>query len=74
MKVEPIFIGQSLVAIKTMREAGMTDGQIACVLQDVRASAITEERLRVNRVLSANPPTHPIWTDMLAAVEDVKGD
>jgi hypothetical protein len=74
LKVEPLFISGCLEAIAIMRAAGISNAEIACVLQDVRASAIREERLRIDSVLSANPPIHPVWTEFSKAVADIKGD
>ena len=58
-----IFYAGCHSAIKMMREANMSDGHIACVLQDVRAAAIQEERLRMEKVRMDNPPQYSTLTE-----------
>jgi hypothetical protein len=52
-------------AVGMMRESGMNDTRIACVLCDVRAAAIHEERQRVELLAQRNPPQAGIrWSVM----------
>jgi hypothetical protein len=57
--VDPHFVFSCRSAVKTMREAGMNDTLIGCVLSEVRAAAIFEERFRIQALMTSNPPVHP---------------
>jgi hypothetical protein len=57
-KVDHNFISGCLQAIADMRGAGINDTLIACILSDVRAAAIREERMRVEVLIRDNPPVY----------------
>lgn len=63
-----IFIAQARPAIQTLRECNVSDAIIACVLCDVRAAAIAEERLRVETLAKLNVPNYPTWVKMRDAL------
>jgi hypothetical protein len=67
-EVDHNFISGCLAAIADMRAAGMNDALIACVLTDVRAAAIREERMRLEGLLRANPPVHLPHGDYVEAI------
>ena len=54
----PLFFGGCIAAIREMRQAGLNDMIIGCVLSEIRTAAISEERLRMEEVRSKNPPEH----------------
>ena len=64
------FIFSCYRAIETMRQAGLNDTLIACVLSEVRAAAIFEERQRLEILLRANPPHHPPHGVIAKQIED----
>jgi hypothetical protein len=68
--VSPLFIAQARVAIDALRTCNVSDATIACVISDVRAAAIAEERLRVEAITSKNPPSYPTWVQMMNAFKD----
>lgn len=54
----PLFFGGCIAAIREMRQYGMNEMIVGCVLSEVRAAAIAEERQRVDELRSKNPPEH----------------
>lgn len=58
-RIDFLFYTQVRQAVDTMRSSGMGEVDIACVLADIRAAAINEERFRLEKLLRANPPYHP---------------
>ena len=67
---DALFIGGVLNVVKELREAGLDDVKIACILCDVRAAAIREERQRFDNLNHGNPPVFPRWGDMMDAFKD----
>lgn len=63
-KINHIFASVCRGAVADMRQAGMSDTTIACVVTEIRSAAIHEERLRLSTLLALNPPTHLSHTDM----------
>jgi hypothetical protein len=63
-----VFLMSSRQAIATMREDGMNETRIACVVTEIRSAAIQEERLRLRRLMDDNPPNHIGWPHMLGAI------
>jgi hypothetical protein len=57
-KPDSIFFIWVRQAIGTMRDAGMNDALIACVLTEIRSAAIHEERGRIDKLFYNNPPHH----------------
>ena len=57
-------------AIDDMRRHGMNLTIIGCALQEVRAAAIQEERLRLEVLLRNNPPSHPAGTYIAEQLEE----
>lgn len=53
-------------AVRRMRDRGMTDTEIACIIQDIRHATLQSERLRMKWVYDANSPTN-YWH---GAIED----
>lgn len=64
VQVDHNFIAGCRNAIDDMRRAGMNETIIACVLCDVRAAAIREERQRIEDVMREAPPHHPTHGEM----------
>jgi hypothetical protein len=54
--IDPVFISYCRQSIDDMRRHGMNDVIIACVLSEVRAAGILEERRRIAAIYKANPP------------------
>lgn len=69
-KVMGLFFANIVRAVTDMRRAGLTEADIACIVGDIRAAAITEERLRLEMVLKEHPPKHPTWVEMRDALVD----
>ena len=57
-------------SIEDMRNAGMSLTFIGCALQEIRAAAIQEKRLRVEALLRNNPPHHPAGTYICEQLEE----
>lgn len=63
-RIGDLFWARVSGTIREMRSFGLSDTQIACLLSDIRAAAIQEERLRAETVYRANPPVHPTWVEV----------
>lgn len=68
--VHPLFIAQARQAIRTLQESNLNDTLIASVVTEIRSAAIAEERLRVEALMTANPPCHAAWPDMARLLHD----
>lgn len=69
-KISHNFIIPCHQAIRSMREAGMNDYMIGCVLTEVRSAAITEERMRLDRLTREFPPYHATQGEMTAMMDE----
>lgn len=67
-KVGTIFFANIRTAIDEMRKAGLQDATIACIVCDIRAAAIHEERLRAEITTKNNPPHYPTYIEMREAI------
>jgi hypothetical protein len=57
-EIPPSFALRCGKSIQTMRRAGLNDIQIACILQDARSCALSEEFTRLQELVRQNPPKH----------------
>lgn len=57
--------------INIMRKAGLNDGIIASIIQDIRSYTLNEEFNRLKELMIANPPHHHPWGEMFDAIEKV---
>ena len=69
-KVMGLFFANIVRAVTDMRKAGLSDGEIACIVGDIRSAALHEERLRSEIAVKDNPPKHPTWVEMRDALND----
>lgn len=65
---DPVFFIWARQTIKLMREWGISETRIACVVTELRSVAIHEEQFRRERLLSNNPPSHIGWPAMQEAI------
>lgn len=63
-----------LGAIREMRAAGLNDSRIAILLSDIRAAAISEERMRFERLMLSNPPEYPPWHELRDTIKEITGE
>jgi hypothetical protein len=72
-KMQTMAYGQFLIrcrsAISMMREAGMHDAQIACVVDEIRAAVVNDEFHRIKTIIDQCPPDHQPWGVILDEIK-----
>jgi hypothetical protein len=66
--------GGTIATVRDMREHGISDTTIAIWIQEIRAAAITEERLRLEQVLRTHPPQQPTHIEIREAIVELHGE
>lgn len=69
---DSVFIARCSTAIRMMREAGINEVRLACVLTEVRSAALSQEYFRVTELLRLNPPRHLPHGEMADIVEKIR--
>lgn len=63
------FLCSIFTTIDFMRQYGLSEVNIACIIADIRSAAIAEERMRVNKLMINNPPTHVSFSDVCKLID-----
>lgn len=58
MSQDWVFQGQVHSALRIMREAGINETLIACIVTSIRSASINSEFSRIKRLMELNPPYH----------------
>lgn len=66
--------GGTIATVRDMRMYGISDNTIAIWIQEIRAAAIFEERLRLERVFRASPPEQPTHVEIRNAIVELHGE
>lgn len=64
------FIGGCRYAIRDMRDAGMNETAIACVVTEIRSAAVNEATQRLRVLLDGNRPRHHAHGHMAKAIAE----
>lgn len=66
--------GRTIATVRDMRTHGINDNTIAIWIQEIRAAAIFEERLRLEQVYRLYPPSQPTHIEIRDAIIELHGE
>ncbi len=74
MTIPTALTGGTIATVKDMRMHGISDNTIAIWIQEIRAAAIFEERLRLESVYRNNPPEFQNHIEIRKAIIALHGE
>lgn len=67
---DSIFISRCRTAISMMRENGVNEVRIACIITEIRSAALSQEYARIQAMVTANPPRHLPHGEVMEMVKE----